>query len=168
LQRRARERVVAPALRDRLEMLRLSDLGRSVPQIARDPGTHDQTVRKYPKAFLAAEAAAEAAAPGGGWAALPDRPRPGRPPTLPEAHLLAVERLLDEAAARGERTWSAPRLAAWLAETHRGRVAPKYLAERLSARGFRWKRTRRTVRRKADPDPRPPGAGPGRPGGSDF
>ena len=129
-------------------MLRLSDVGRSVPEIARDLGLHEQTVRKYVKAFLAAEAAA----PGSGWDALPDRPRPGRPPALTEAHLLAVERLLDEAAARGERTWSAPQVAAWLAETHRVRVAPKYLAERLSARGFRWKRTKRTVRHKAAPD----------------
>jgi transposase len=147
LQRRSRERVIAPALRDRLEMLRLSDLGRSVPQIARDLDRHEQTVRKYIRAFLAAEAAA----PGSGWDVLPDRPRPGRPPALTDAHLLVVERLLD-AAARGERTWSAPQLADWLAETHQVRVAPKYLAERVGARGFRWKRTKRTVQHKADPD----------------
>lgn len=139
---------MAPALRDRLEMLRLSDLGRSVPEVARDLGLHEQTVRKYVTAFLAAEAAA----PGSGWDVLPDRRRPGRPPTLTEAHLLAVERLLDEAAARGERTWSAPRLARWLEDAHHVRVAPKYLAERLNARGFRWKRTKRTVQHKADPD----------------
>ena len=47
LQRRARERVLAPALRDRLEMIRLSDLGWSVPRIARALGRHEQTVRKY-------------------------------------------------------------------------------------------------------------------------
>jgi transposase len=140
LHRRARERVVAPALRDRLEMVRLSDLGWGVPRIARYLGKHEQTVRKYIKAFLT-----------GGWDALPDRPRPGRPPTLTEAHLLAVERLLDEAAARGERTWSAPQLARWLEQTHQVRVAPKYLGERLVARRFRWKRTKRTVQHKADP-----------------
>jgi len=140
LHRRARERVVAPALRDRLEMVRLSDLGWSVPKIAAYLGKHEQTVRKYVKAFLAA-----------GWAVLPDRPRPGRPPTLTEAHLLATERLLDEAARRGERTWSGPQLAQWLAETHGVRVRPKYLGERLAARRFRWKRTKRTVQHKADP-----------------
>lgn len=147
MQRRLRERVIAPALRDRLEILRLSDPGRRVPTIARDLGLHEQTVRKYFKAFLAAEAAV----PGSGWDVLPDRPRPGRPPTLTEAHLLAVERVLDEAAAHGERTWSAPQLADWLAKTHHVRVAPKYLAERLNARGFRWKRTKRTVQHKATP-----------------
>lgn len=141
LQRRARERVVAPALRDRLEMIRLSDLGWSVPKIAASLGKHEQTVRKYVRAFLAS-----------GWDVLPDRPRPGRPPRLTEAHLLAVERLLDEAAARGERTWSAPQLARWLAETHGARVRPSYLAQRLRQRRFRWKRTKRTVQHKADPD----------------
>jgi hypothetical protein len=82
---------------------------------------------------------------------LPDRPRPGRPPTLTEAHLLATERLLDEAARRGERTWSAPQLAQWLAETPVVGVRPKYLGDRLAARRFRWKRTKRTVQHKADP-----------------
>jgi transposase len=140
LHRRARERVVAPALRDRLEMVRLSDLGWGVPRIAAYLGKHEQTVRKYVKAFLA-----------GGWTALPDRPRPGRPPTVTPAHLLAVERLLDAAAHRGDRTWSAPQLARWLAETHGVGVSPKYLGERLAARRFRWKRTKRTVHHKADP-----------------
>jgi transposase len=144
LHARARQRVVAPAVRDRLEMVRLSDLGWSVPQIARYLDKHEQTVRKYIKAFLAAGES--------GWDALPDRPRPGRPPTLTEAHLRATEQLLDEAAARGERTWSAPQLARWLEETHQVRVRPKYLGERLRQRKFRWKRTKRTVQHKADPD----------------
>ena len=122
-------------------MIRLSDLGWSVPKIAAALGRHEQTVRKYVKAFLAA-----------GWAVLPDRPRPGRPPRLTAAHLAAVERLLDEAAARGERTWSAAQLARWLVETRGVRVCPSYLAQRLRQRRFRWKRTKRTVQHEADPD----------------
>ncbi len=140
LHQRARQRVLAPAVRDRLEMVRLSDLGWSVPQIAQYLAKHEQTVRKYIKAFLTA-----------GWDALPDRPRPGRPATLTEAHLLALERLLAEAARQGERTWSAPQLARWLEDHHGVRVRPKYLGERLAARRFRWKRTKRTVEHKADP-----------------
>ncbi|HEX2194228.1 MAG TPA: helix-turn-helix domain-containing protein [Candidatus Limnocylindria bacterium] len=140
LHRRARKRVVPPRLRDRLEMVRLSDLDWSVPKIAAYLGCHEQTVRKSVKAFLA-----------GGFDALPDRPRPGRPPTLTVGHLEAVEQHLDAAAARGE-TWTAPRLAAWLAETHRVRIDPEYLAARLRQRKFRWKRTKRSVRHKADPD----------------
>jgi transposase len=127
-------------LRDRLEMVRLADLGWGVPRIARYLGKHEQTVRKYVKAFLR-----------DGFAALPDRPRPGRPPKLTEAHQRALERLLDEAAARGERTWSAPRLARWLAETHGVEVVPKYLSAWLKARRLRWKRTKRSVQHKADP-----------------
>jgi transposase len=105
LHRRARARVIPPRVRDRLEMVRLSDLDWSVPRIAAYLGCHEQTARRAVKAFLA-----------GGFEALPDQPRPGRPPTLTAAHLGAVEALLDAAAARGE-TWTAPRLAAWLAET---------------------------------------------------
>lgn len=140
LHRRARERIVAPALRDRLEMVRLSDLGWGVPRIARYLGKHEQTVRKYVKAFLR-----------DGFAALPDRPRPGRPPTLTAAHQRALERLLAEAATRGERTWSAPQLTRWLAETQGVRVTPKYLSGWLKARRLWWKRTKRSVQHTADP-----------------
>ena len=126
-------------------MVRLSDLGWGVPTIARYLSKHAQTVRKHIKAFLVR-----------GWDALPDQPRPGRPATLTEAHLLSMERLLDEAARRGERTWSAPQLARWLAETHGIRVRPKYLGERLAARRCRWKRTKRTVHHKAHPDRQEP------------
>lgn len=121
-------------------MVRLSDLGWSVPRIAAYLRCHEQTVRKYVKAFLR-----------DGFAALPDRPRPGRPPRLTVAHLEAVEARLDAAAAQGE-AWTAPRLAGWLAETHQVRVDPEYLASRLRARRFRWKRTKRSVQHKADPD----------------
>lgn len=121
-------------------MVRLSDLDWSVPRIAAYLRCHEQTVRKYVKAFLR-----------DGFAALPDRPRPGRPPRLTVAHLEAVEARLDAAAAQGE-TWTAPRLAGWLAETHQVRVDPESLASRLRARRFRWKRTKRSVRHKADPD----------------
>src|SRR5215217_7191748 len=81
---------------------------------------------------------------------LRDQPRPGRPPTLTAAHLGAVEALLDAAAARGE-TWTAPRLAAWLAETQAVWIDAEHLAARLRARKFRWKRTKRSVQHKADP-----------------
>ena len=140
LHRRARARAAAPRLRDRPGMVRLSDLEWSVPKIAAYLGVHEQTVRTYVQACLA-----------GGSDALPDRPRPGRPPTLLVSHWEAVEALLDAAAGGGE-TWTAPRLAAWLAETRGVRVDPEYLAARLRARKCRWKRTKRSVRHKAAPD----------------
>ena len=140
LHRRARAREVAPRLRDRLEMVRLSDLDWSVPRIAAYLGCHEPTVRRVVKAVLAH-----------GFAALPDRPCSGRPPTLTGAHLAAVEALLDAAARRGQ-TWTAPRLATWLADTHGVRLDPEYLASRLRQRKFRWKRTKRSVQHKANPD----------------
>jgi transposase len=120
-------------------MVRLSDLDWSVPRIATYLHCHEQTVRRAVKTFLA-----------GGFEALPDRPRPGRPPTLTDTHLEAVEALLDTAASLGE-TWTAPRLAAWLAQTHGVQLDAEYLAARLRARRFRWKRTKRSVQHKATP-----------------
>jgi len=90
LNERARMRTVAPRLRERLEMVRLSDLGQTVPRIARTLDAHEQTVRKYLKAFLA-----------DGFDALPDRPIPGRRPTVTRADLAAVGALLDAAAQGG-------------------------------------------------------------------
>ncbi len=141
LQQRARQREVAPRVRDRLEMVRLSDLGRTIPQIARDLGAHEQTVRKYLKAFR-----------GGGFTALPDRPRPGRTPTATTADLDAVVRLLDESAATGH-TWTLPQLAQWLTAQRGVTISTGHLRALLRRRRCRWKRTARTVRHKQrDPD----------------
>ncbi len=78
LHARTRAPEITARTRDRLEMIRLADAGWMVPRIARHLGAHEQTVRKYVKAFLAA-----------GFDALPDRPRPGRPPTVTTTHLHA-------------------------------------------------------------------------------
>src|SRR5262245_10436752 len=127
-----------PAARERLEMVRLA-ARHSVPWIAAQVGRHEQTVRRVVTRFLAQ-----------GFAGLADRPRSGRPPTLTAAHLAAVEAHLDAAAAAGE-TRTSPQVATWLAETHGVRVNHEYLGARLRARKFRWKRTKRSVRHKADP-----------------
>ncbi len=132
---RARTRApgVAARTRDRLEMIRLADAGWTVPRIARHLGAHEQTVRKYVKAFLA-----------GGLDALTDRPRPGRPPTVTAAHLAALETLLDA----GGRTWTTRQLVAWLAREHEVQVHPDHLSRLLHARRFGWKRTVSSVAHK--------------------
>ena len=79
LRSRTREAGITPRTRDRLEMVRLASAGWTAPRIARHLACHEQTVRKYLKAFLAE-----------GFAALPDRPRPGRPPLVTAAHLDAL------------------------------------------------------------------------------
>ncbi len=130
---RTHERGIAPQTRDRLEMLRLADAGWRIPRIARHLGCHEQTVRKHVKAFLAH-----------GFAALPDRPRAGRPPTVTEDHLLAVEALLDA----GGRTWTTRQLVAWLETEHAVVLHPDHLRRLLRRRRFGWKRTVTSVAHK--------------------
>jgi transposase len=135
---RTHETGIAPRTRDRLEMVRLSDAGWTVPRIAAHLGAHEQTVRKYVKTFLA-----------DGFAALPDRPRPGRPPVVTEDHLRAVEALLDA----GGRTWTTRQLVDWLERERGVRVHPDHLSRLLHARRFGWQRTVTSVAHKRrDPD----------------
>jgi len=137
LRKRTRERGLAPQTRDRLEMVRLSDAGWSVPRIAEHLGYHEQTVRKYVKAFLA-----------GGFDLLPDRPRPGRPPKVSEAHLQELEQLIDGST----RSWTTPQLAEWLRREYQVDIHPDHLSRLLHRRRFRWKRTKRSVKHK-QPNP---------------
>ena len=141
LNERARSRELPPRERERLEMIRLSHLGLTIPQIAAHLDRHQQTVRRVINGFLA-----------DGFAILPDQPRPGRPATLTDAVLAAVEQRLDADAAAG-RTWTAPQLAAWLHDEYGIRITPGWLGEVLNARRFRWKRTQQSLRHKQrDPD----------------
>jgi transposase len=133
LRARTRATGIAPRTRDRLEMVRLADAGWSVPRIAGHLGVHEQTVRKYVKAFLA-----------DGFAALPDRSRPGRPPVVTEDRLRALEALLDA----GGRTWTTRQLVEWLAQEHGVRVHPDHLSRLLHARRFGWQRTATSVAHK--------------------
>jgi transposase len=130
LNRRARQPTIPARLRDRLEMVRLSDLGLTIPQIAVYLDLHQHTVRKYLKAFLA-----------DGFAALPDRPIPGRPPTLTPQHLAALGEVLDHAATIGQ-TWTIPHLCAWLAREHGVSISARQLHRLLRRQRFRWKHTK--------------------------
>ena len=133
LRARTREPGIAPRTRDRLEMVRLADAGWAVPRIAKHLGAHEQTVRKYVKVFLAE-----------GFAALPDRPRPGRPARVTEDHLQALEALLDA----GGRTWTTRQLAEWLARERGVRVHADHLSVLLHRRRFGWQRTVTSVAHK--------------------
>ncbi|WP_458860726.1 helix-turn-helix domain-containing protein [Streptomyces kunmingensis] len=87
----------------------------------------------------------------GGIAGLLDAPRPGRPARLlgPQDRA-ALGKLLDESAAAGI-TWSAPGLCDWLWAERGVEVSTDWLTELLHREGLRWKRTRDSVRHKADP-----------------
>src|SRR3712207_9043003 len=118
LNERARRRDLTPQERERLEMIRLSHLGLTIPQVAVHLDRHQQTVRRVIRGVLDV-----------GFAILPDQPRSGRPLTLTEAVLAAVEQRLDADAAAG-RTWTAPQLAAWLHEAYGISITPGWLSDR--------------------------------------
>jgi transposase len=142
LDRRLRARTTERREHERLAMIRAVADGATIPRAAAALGHHPQTVRKFVARFRAE-----------GVAGLADRPRAGRPPRLTEADLAALEARLDADAATGARTWTARQMAAWLAEERGVTVTPDHLGERLKARGFRWKRTKRTTAHKqTDPD----------------
>jgi transposase len=123
LQRRLRQHGLSPVPALRLEIIRL----------AADVGCHEQTARKFVKAFRT-----------DGFAGLEDRPRPGPHRRLLDTHLQALDRLLDQT----DRTWTAPQLAVWLEREQGVRVHPDYLRRVLHRRRFAYKRTKRDVAHK--------------------
>jgi transposase len=138
LRARTRQKGLAPSTRDRLEMVRLADAGWSVPHIARHLGRHEQTVRTWIKAFVN----------GGGFDALPNKPRGGKQSALTAPMLESVRAEV----ARGTRTWTAAQLADWIAEHHGVRLSADRLRRHLRRAKISWQRTSRTLRHKQDPD----------------
>jgi transposase len=133
LQHRAHAKGIMPRTRDRLEMVRLSDAGWSVPQIAVHLGIHEQRVRYYIKAFLAA-----------GFDALPDRPHLGQHSALTPA----MEEAIRSEMRQTERTWTAVQVADWVAERFEVRLTPDHLSRRLKRAGMVYKRTGRSLKHK--------------------
>jgi transposase len=136
LRRRTHQRGLPASTRDRLEMVHLSDAGWSVPRIAHHLRQHEQTVRAWIKAFLA-----------GGFDALPNKPRGGKHSVLTPAILDAVRAEL----AKGDRTWTAAQLAAWLAEHHHVRLSADRVRFHLKRAKITWQRTSRSLKHKQDP-----------------
>lgn len=137
LQRRAHEPGVKPRTRDRLEMVRLSDAGWSVPQIARLLGIGEQRVRHWIKRFLTR-----------GFEALPDLPHPGRHSRLTAAIRAAVCQEFDLEV----RTWSAPQVAEWIAAQFGVSVSVAHLRRFLRRWRLSYKRTGRSVKHKQKPE----------------
>jgi transposase len=130
LQRRAHAPRVMPRTRDRLEMVRLSDAGFSIPQIARHLRISEKRVRHYIKAFLSE-----------GFDALPDRPHPGQPSALTPAMVAALR----EALRQGERTWTAPQIPAWVEEQFGVRLDADWLGKQLQRARIRGRRNANEV-----------------------
>jgi transposase len=128
------EAALAPAERDRVEMLALCAAGWTVPAIAAHLGYCAETVRRLFRRF-----------PGSGLAVVRHR-RPGPGPDLPRRE--RVEAALRALLAEG-RTWTAPQLAEALGEYD------LHLSARQTRRYLRvleagWRRTKRTLAHKQD------------------
>ena len=120
-------------------MVRLSDRGWSAPRIAQHVGREVDIVRGWLQRFLE-----------GGFAALADRPRSGRPAKGSDADIAAVRALVQA----GGRVWTAAELAEWLAQTRGVRLSADRMRRRLNAADLRWRRTRGTSAHRQDPDAR--------------
>src|SRR5262249_13232242 len=137
LQQRAHDPGVKPRTRDRLEMVRLSDAGWSVPKIAVHFQQSEKCVRHWIKAFLQ-----------GGFDALPDQPHPGQQSALTPA----LEEAIRQELRRDRRTWTAAQLADWVAEQLGVRFTPDHLCRRLRKARIAYTRTGRSLKQKQDPD----------------
>lgn len=135
LKRRTLVSGLAPSTRTRLEMVRLSDAGLSIPKIARLLRQHHQTVRLWIKAFLA-----------GGFDALENKPRGGDQSALTPDMLQAVCAEIETA----QRTWTAPQIAQRLAQAYGLRLSPGRVRVHLKRAGLVYKRTSRSLRHKQD------------------
>lgn len=135
LRRRTHRPGLAPSTRDRLEMVRLSAAGWSIPRIARHLGLHEQTIRAWIKAFLT-----------GGFEALPNQRRGGGQSTLTPALLAAARTMI----ATSGRTWTARQLAAWFAREYGVRLSTTRIRVHLKRAGLSYHRTSRSLAHKQD------------------
>ncbi len=136
LHQRAHQPIVAPRTRDRLEMVRLSDKGWSVPKIALHLEQHEQTVRFWIKAFLE-----------GGFEALTDKPHTGKKSAVTPALLAEVRAWITQ----GDRTWNARQVAAEVEARYGLRRSLDQWRRLLRQQGLTYKRTRRSLGHKQNP-----------------
>jgi len=137
LNQQAHQPDIAPSTSDRLEMVRLSDAGWSVPRIALHLQQHEQTVRAWIKAFLSS-----------GFDALSNQPRGGSVSKLSATILEAIGQELEKA----ERTWNAQQIADFIAEHFGVRVQAGQVRRKLRQARLSYKRTSRSLRHKQKPD----------------
>ena len=137
LSRRCHDLATKPKTRDRLEMVRLSHAGWTIPQIARHFDLTESRVRHWIKAFLTE-----------GFDALVSKQAPG-PPVKLTANILAH---LKQTLGQDGRTWTAPQVQSWLEQHYRLSVNRNWLSEVLVKNGLSYKRTTRTVRHKQKPE----------------
>lgn len=133
--RALRRTELAPKVRDRIEMVSLSDAGWSAPRIARHLGSHPQTVRDLLRAFLARGAAAL---------------RPSRSGPAPDVERRdRIADALRELLAQ-RRTWTSGQLSRALADRAIA-LGPRQVRRHLKRIDARYRRTASTLKHKQDP-----------------
>lgn len=136
LKRRTHEPGVKPRTRDRLEMVRLSDAGWSIPRIAPHLGVSESCVRRWIKRFLE-----------GGFDALPDQPHVGQSSSLTPEMIQAIR----EKISQGGRAWSAAQVAEWTAQEFGVTLGADWLSRLLRRNRLSYQRTARSLKHKQDP-----------------
>ena len=130
-----RRNALPPKVRDRIEMIALSDAGWSAPRIAAHLGYCAHTVRGTLKDFL-----------GRGTAALFPRPTGPTPDLARRGRVTgALRRLLGE-----DRTWTSRQLSAALGESGFA-LGPRQVRRYLALLKAGYRRTATTVEHKQDP-----------------
>ena|SRR5437773_7166611 len=137
LHQRAHQRKVAPRTRDRLEMVRLSDMGWSIPKIAVHLGQHEQTVRSWIKRFLLE-----------GFLGLDDQPHPGQKSAITADILTQVRTWIEKA----DRTWNAHQIASEVERVYGIKRGYAQWRRLLKSEQMGYKRTSRSLRHKQQPD----------------
>jgi transposase len=137
LQRRTHAPAIRPRTRDRLEMVRLSAAGGSVPGIAGHLGMSEKRVRHWLKIFLTQ-----------GFDALADQPPRGRRSVLTPAIREALRQELE----KGARIWTAPQLVEWITQQFGVSVSASHLRRFLRRWKLSYKRTGRSVKHKQQPE----------------
>ena len=137
LMKHRRDPKTKPRVRDRLEMVRRSDKGWSIPQIAQHFELTESRVRHWIKQFLAQ-----------GFEGLADRQGVGPKRRLTREILEQLRQVVGQ----DGRTWTAAQVNDWLLEQHGFTMNRRYLSEVLSKNGLSYKRTTRTIRHKQKPE----------------
>ncbi len=129
--------LLKPKVRLRAQVLRLSNRGEGVEQIAAYTGRSQASVLRDLDRWE-----------GRGLEGLADGSAPGNPPRVTgEARAFMEQRLSEE-----QRTWNASQLAQAVEERFGVGVSPEAIRQHLLAMGYRWKRTRYVPSRPPDPE----------------
>jgi len=137
LHQRIRQPSLPARTRERLEMVRLSDAGWKIPRIAAHLQQHEQTVRRWIKAYLK-----------DGFDALSDQPHPGQSSAITPDILAEVRTWLE----KGDRTWNVGQIAKEVEKQQGLRRSARQWRHILRREKLSYKRTKRSLRHKQKPE----------------